>query len=477
MKTSKQFRTRLISVLLGLIATLLVAVCFYAGWLDKIEFLSLDFRFRHFGNASDSGQLCIIGIDDGSLESIGQWPWPRNYIADIVKLTKRLGARDILIDLIFRKPRLPDSSAGISDNSEDEALAKACRRNGGVILACFFEKPSLTVTEKKALSQLINRDSLAVSPEQLARMCNVPVRDIRNRFGTLIRLAAREKILKIIESNPSVSVEDVLKQLASADNNLDDALRKEIISAYHYVQSYLIIRDKAGWILKGKLPASVPVLQDNVQMVLPIPKLAASCADAGFVSFNREIDGKVREIALLAYYKKRIYRQIAFATLCDELKFNPRDIKMSDTSLELILSRKKNENISVTVPLTRKGKLIVNWYAPHLEQWQRSFHNMLPAAAVLELAFDVNRLAQYQKLLTSAKSIIVKELLPDRYKRYRILVRRRQLLLASSDYLLNRQFFNSKPVTRPAKANRNGASSASSIKHEADKRDKKNKFE
>ncbi len=449
MKTSRQLKTKLVSVLLGLGATLIVAVCFYAGLLERFEFLALDFRFRYFGNAQDSNQLCIIGIDDGSLESIGQWPWPRTYIAKIVTLTKQLGARDILIDLIFRKPRTSDFDSESSIRNEDIILANSCKENGGVVLACFFEKPTLSIEEKQLLLML--KENLALSARRLAKSSHISITKIRNRFATLKRLAARDVVLKILEDNPALTEEKVISKLVPRKSELTDGLRKEIISAYRYVQSYLIIRDKSGWLLRGHLPASVPVLPDDVQMVLPIPQLAANCADAGFVSFKRDIDGKIRDITLLAYYKKRIYRQIAFATLCDELKLNPKDIKMTDKSVEMILSHnnKNSENISVKIPLADNGKLIINWYAPIPDKWKKSFKNIIPASAILELAFNAERLSQYETLLKNAKSIIVKEFLPDRYKRYKVLVRRRKLLSVSSEYLIKKSV-ETYPTSRPA---------------------------
>ncbi len=449
MKTSRQLRIKLVSILLGLGATLLIAVCFYAGLLKRFEFLALDFRFRYFGNAKDSAQLCIIGIDDGSLESIGQWPWPRTYIAKIISLTKQLGARDILIDLIFRKPRLANIGNECLKQSEDDILAESCKENGGVVLACFFEKPALSDSEKRLISAL-SKD-ITVSMEALSNQYNIPIEKIRNRFATIRRLAVRRAILKIVSDNPSFTIEDVIKKLIPMRETISAGLRKEITSAYHYVQSYLIIRDKAGWLINGKLPASVPMLSDDVQMVLPIPKLAVNCSDAGFVSFNRDIDGKIREITLLAYYKKRIYRQIAFATLCDELKFNPKNIRMRDTSLEMILSHRKSDDISVRIPLTRKGKLIINWYAPIADKWQRSFRNMIPAAAVLELAFNIERLTQYKTLLTNARLIAVREFSPDMYQRYKTLVKRKKLLMMGSEYLLHKGS-SSQPATQSTQA-------------------------
>ncbi|MEZ5908837.1 MAG: adenylate/guanylate cyclase domain-containing protein [Hyphomicrobiaceae bacterium] len=56
----------------------------------------------------------IIDIDDASLAALGQWPWPRSHLADIVVKLKALGAVAIGIDILFPEP----------DRLSPDALAK-----------------------------------------------------------------------------------------------------------------------------------------------------------------------------------------------------------------------------------------------------------------------------------------------------------------------------------------------------------------
>jgi adenylate cyclase len=46
----------------------------------------------------------IVDIDEASLERIGQWPWPRTRLAEIVERLSRAGARTIAVDLILAEP-------------------------------------------------------------------------------------------------------------------------------------------------------------------------------------------------------------------------------------------------------------------------------------------------------------------------------------------------------------------------------------
>lgn len=62
----------------------------------------------------------IIAIDDASLEALGQWPWPRSILADMVERLKRAGAKSISFDVILPEP----------DRMSPKALAQAFEGTG-----------------------------------------------------------------------------------------------------------------------------------------------------------------------------------------------------------------------------------------------------------------------------------------------------------------------------------------------------------
>ena len=46
----------------------------------------------------------IIDIDEASLNRLGQWPWPRSRLADLVDRLRQLGAAAIVFDMLFAEP-------------------------------------------------------------------------------------------------------------------------------------------------------------------------------------------------------------------------------------------------------------------------------------------------------------------------------------------------------------------------------------
>src|SRR3954447_27081380 len=48
--------------------------------------------------------VTIVDIDDKSLEKLGEWPWPRTRIADLVTELTRLGRVVVAFDAVFSQP-------------------------------------------------------------------------------------------------------------------------------------------------------------------------------------------------------------------------------------------------------------------------------------------------------------------------------------------------------------------------------------
>jgi adenylate cyclase len=92
--------------------------------------------------------VVIVDIDEASLKEIGQWPWPRTTIADLVTSITQLGAVAIGFDIIFPEPdRMspavaersfrgidPDTRAKLDSlPSNDDALADAIKHSRVVV--------------------------------------------------------------------------------------------------------------------------------------------------------------------------------------------------------------------------------------------------------------------------------------------------------------------------------------------------------
>ena len=98
---------------------------------QKWELSSYDWRMHIAGNMKKlNDSIVIIGIDDKSLDKIGQWPWPRDKYAEIINILTNAGVKGIVFDLLFNEP---------DRHKKDMAFSKSMKKSANVILPVNFE--------------------------------------------------------------------------------------------------------------------------------------------------------------------------------------------------------------------------------------------------------------------------------------------------------------------------------------------------
>ncbi|MEX0338384.1 MAG: CHASE2 domain-containing protein [Arenibacterium sp.] len=110
--------------------------------------LSFDFYQQLKPRAAQPLPVAIIDIDDPSLAEIGQWPWPRSYIAALTDKAMQQGAAAVAFDIIFSEPdrlspaRLAQTFDDVSETARieleklpdyDDVLADAFSRGRVVV--------------------------------------------------------------------------------------------------------------------------------------------------------------------------------------------------------------------------------------------------------------------------------------------------------------------------------------------------------
>jgi adenylate cyclase len=118
------------------------------GPIEELRVRTFDFYQRFDPRVKAARPVTIIDIDEPSLKKLGQWPWPRTHMADMVINLANLGAVAIAFDVVFSEPdRLnPDVAANSMRYldemtrsklrelpSNDQVLADAIRRTRVVL--------------------------------------------------------------------------------------------------------------------------------------------------------------------------------------------------------------------------------------------------------------------------------------------------------------------------------------------------------
>ncbi|HEX6164483.1 MAG TPA: CHASE2 domain-containing protein [Vicinamibacterales bacterium] len=134
-------RRRLV-FLCGVGAVLVTAVLalFPPALLARIENDAYDILSRAIDTRPISGRVVIVDIDERSLATIGQWPWRRDRIGELIDRLRDLGAATVALDMVFAEAdRFGDPGTAESTprsnaaSAFDEALA-ATLRDGRVVL-------------------------------------------------------------------------------------------------------------------------------------------------------------------------------------------------------------------------------------------------------------------------------------------------------------------------------------------------------
>ena len=72
--------------------------------LTRVNLGVYDILLRFGGTDPPDGRVVIVDVDDRSLSTIGQWPWRRDVVAELIERLRSMGARTIALDMIFPSP-------------------------------------------------------------------------------------------------------------------------------------------------------------------------------------------------------------------------------------------------------------------------------------------------------------------------------------------------------------------------------------
>jgi len=107
---------------------------------------------------------------------------------------------------------------------------------------------------------------------------------------------------------------------------------------------------------------------EDIESVLrPIPMFREAARGIGYVNVIPDSDGIIRRIPPIIDYENKSTYHISVISSMDLLRVKKENLRIDFKKKTLIL--KTDENETITVPLDRKGELIINWVA----RWGKAF--------------------------------------------------------------------------------------------------------
>ncbi len=140
-KTKRIFLKKLVIVIA--ISFSLSCSLYFFNALKSFEYKVYDLLSRNFNPDKKSDSVCLIYIDQRSIEELSTqgitWPWPRQIYAPVVEYLSIADA--VFIDLIFTE----NSSYGVED---DQIFAKSVKKAGNVYLPVVLSKEKRWIDEE-----------------------------------------------------------------------------------------------------------------------------------------------------------------------------------------------------------------------------------------------------------------------------------------------------------------------------------------
>jgi adenylate cyclase len=89
----------------------LTILCFAAAlrlaipdFIERLSLIAFDTYQKESPRPASDAPIRIVDIDDKSLKDIGQWPWPRSIVAELLDKLREAGAAVVVFDVLFSEP-------------------------------------------------------------------------------------------------------------------------------------------------------------------------------------------------------------------------------------------------------------------------------------------------------------------------------------------------------------------------------------
>lgn len=399
--------------LLGLAIAAGTAVFFFARDNEpRLELMSFDWRMRHFNTLPADPRIVHVDIDDGSLDRIGRWPWPRSQMADLIGTIAEFNPEMILVDFLFSEPEklqladprldaLPGEKVEIvGELSEanllygDLELAEAIRRAGCVIMSTqldirlpghplplsrqlydYFDRHpdastddavmALDETEHMEDVETVHRLALreratrllisnfTLNEHELADRLAAPTDEVLRILAGAKTEAARRRVRTLLENGHKPDPEQILDAVLGEESGRRTADRRDLWMAINRQQALEILL-KSLYPAKAEAMARLPRAENVAPLLAP---LAEAAMDIAAVNFRPDIDGSVRRVPVLIDVEQGVLPHLGLSAAIHTLGLNLSGLALDGSDLLLT----SNKDQPRRLPLDRDGAMVIHW--------------------------------------------------------------------------------------------------------------------
>jgi len=132
--------------------------------IEELRVQAFDFFQLLKPRVAEQRPVVIVDIDEKSLTALGQWPWPRTRVADLISKLTKLGAVVIGFDVIFAEPdrMSPQIAADTFRNLDDATREKLLALpNNDEVMAEAIRQSRVVLGETGVPSVVVTNSSVA----------------------------------------------------------------------------------------------------------------------------------------------------------------------------------------------------------------------------------------------------------------------------------------------------------------------------
>lgn len=224
------------------------------AWVESARVQTFDLYQRLAPRKSAAQPVVIVDIDEKSLSAVGQWPWPRTLIADLIGALQKAGAAVVGFDAVFSEyDRLSPGEVAKSVGNLDETSRAALRAlpdNEAVMAQAMRQMPTVLGQVGLQTALPLNHTSTTVSSPFRAEAGGDP-RPFLLRYISLLpsvpELEAVAAGLGIFSIGADVDGKvRRIPLLARIDQDIRPTLTLEMLRAAYGTNTLITRRDAAG---------------------------------------------------------------------------------------------------------------------------------------------------------------------------------------------------------------------------------------
>lgn len=261
---------------ISIMAALVLAGMFWPlSLFEHFENKNFDFWSARF-RAPENRSIAIVAIDPKSIVQLGDWPWPRSRIAQMVELLSAANAAAQGICLLYSQP---DVSPGLGELRQIQAQISDPLWKG-------HKQSTQSMMEILRQSEArLDQDAQLISAVRRGRNSVLPIRFIPEESTP--EASGKPSGLMIINS---------LKLLSPAPGN-----SKTFLSGIHAMA------------MGRRLPLATKSVQET------FGALAGKAGALGHINLKIDADGVVRRVPLLVNYDERLYPALSLQLALKEI--------------------------------------------------------------------------------------------------------------------------------------------------------------